>query len=176
MLNQLSRILLLSMFFLITVSNFAVEVSQNTQKTNTIYSIGTGVSLNYTQANLGFMVDSYHIFHSQSRPFDKAFMKLGLGVNYDFNPAIGQTSTGFTMVTSLGYLYTQNQYHQLSFLQQLGAGFTLDYTMINSTSHGVGVSIYLLLNNFLLGLGGGALIPSGEDLQPYVMSSFGVTF
>ncbi len=176
--NQLSRILLLSMF-LITTPNFAVEVSQNiqnTQKTNKVYSIGTGISLNYTKDNLGFMVDSYHLFHSQSRPFDKTFMKLGLGVNYDFNPYVGQTSTGFTLVSSIGYLYIQNQYHQLSFLKQFGAGFTLDYTMINSTSHGIGLSLYLLLNNFLLGLGGGAIISPDGDTQPYIMSSFGITF
>ena len=173
--NQLSRIFLLSMFFSITTSNFAIEVGQTSQKTNSVYSIGTGASLNYTKDNLGFIVDSYHLFHSQSRPFDKAFMKLGLGVSYDFNPAIGQTSTGFTLVSSIGYLYIQNQYHELSFLEQLGAGFTVDYTMINSTSHGVGATLYLLLNNFLLGIGGGAIF-SSEGAQPYIINSFGVTF
>ena len=174
--NQSSRILLLSMFFSIAITNFAVEVNQNnTQKTNKVYSIGTGVSLNFTKSNLGFVVDSYHLFHSQSQPFDKVFMKLGLGVSYEFNPPIGQTSTGFTLVTSLGYLYIQNQYHQSSLLKQFGAGFTVDYTMINTTSHGIGISVYLLLNNLLLGLGGGAII-SSDGAQPYVMSSFGVTF
>ena len=177
--NQLSRFLLLSTFLSVTISNFAIEISQ-TESTPPIakknYSIGTGISLNYTARNLGFILDSYHLFHSQSRPFDKALIKLGLGVNYDFNPLANQINTGFTLVTSLGYIYIQNQYHQLSLLKQFGAGFTVDYTMINTTSHGVGVTVYLLLNNFLLGFGGGVVIPSNSDLKPYIMSSFGVTF
>ena len=174
--NQLSRFLLLSLLFSISISNFAIEISQDTPIVKRNYSIGTGVSLNYTAENFGFIVDSYHLFHSQSRPFDKALIKLGLGVNYNFNPLENQTSTGFTLVTSLGYIYIQNQYHQLSLLKQFGAGFTIDYTMINATSHGLGVTVYLLLNNFLLGFGGGAVITSNGNLQPYIMSSFGVTF
>jgi len=180
--NQLSRVfLLLSMFFSVTLSNFAIEINQDikdiqsTKNAEKYYSIGTGISLNYTAGNFGFIVDSYHLFHSQSRPFDKALIKLGLGVNYNFESKV-PPNTGFTLVTSLGYIYIQNQYHQLSLLKQFGAGFTLDYTMINTTSHGLGVTIYLLLNNFLLGFGGGAIIISDGDLQPYIMSSFGVTF
>ncbi len=176
MLNQLSRFLLLSMFFSIAVSNFAVEVNQDSTSATKNYSIGTGLSLNYTASNLGFIVDSYHLFHSPSRPFDKALIKLGLGVNYNFSPLENQMNTGFTLVTSIGYIYIQNQYHQLSLLKQFGAGFTIDYTMINTTSHGLGATVYLLLNSFLLGFGGGAIIPSSGGLQPYIMSSFGVTF
>ena len=171
--NLLLRILLLNMFFLITVSNFATE---STQKTNKIYSIGTGISLNYKGSDFGFMIDYYNILHFRSRPFDKLLIKLGIGLNYNSNPLVDQMTANITFVTSIGYLYVQKQSHQLSHLKQFGVGFTVDYTMITTTSHGIGVTVYTVLNPFLLGLGGGFVLSSHVDFQPYVMSSIGFTF
>ena len=174
--NKLLRILLLSMLFLISVSNFASEFNQETQQINIIYSIGTGVSLNYNADSLGFMVDYFNIFHFQSHPFNKLLVKLGFGLNYNFNPIVDQMTANFSFTTSIGYLYIQYQYHSLSELQRFGAGFTVDYTMISATSHGLGITVYTVLNRFLLGLGGGAVFSSNSNAQPYIMSSFGFTY
>ena len=173
MLNKFSHALLLSILFSIAVSNFAVELNQ---KTNNVYSIGTGLSFNYKDDSLGFMIDSYHLFHFQLRPSDKLLVKLGFGFNYNNNPIIDQMNVNLTFTTSLGYLYILSQSHQLSHLKKFGVGFTIDYTMINTTTHGVGATIYTLVNPFLLGLGGGFVLSSNVDFQPYIMSSVGFTF
>ena len=175
--NQFSRILLFSVFFSITISNFAVESYQKTNKFYSIgYSIGTGVSLSYKDIGMGSMIDTYHLFHFESNPFDKIIVKLGIGFNYNDNPIKDQMTANFSFATSIGYLYIQNQSHPLSHLKSFGVGFTVDYTLISTTSHGIGVTIYTLLNPFLLGIGGGAVIPSNGEFQPYVMGSMGFIY
>ena len=154
--------------------SFAIEFNQQTNKFYSIgYSMGIGASLNYKDNSLGSMIDYYNLFHFQSRPFDNLLIKLGFGFNYNTNPITDQMTANFSFTTSIGYIYIQNQSHKLSHLEKFGAGFTIDYIMINPTSHGVGITVYTMLDRFLLGLGGGAIIPSNEGFQPYVMGSIG---
>ena len=175
--NQFSRILLFSIFLLITVPNFAVESYQKVNKFHSIeYSLGIGASLSYKDIGAGSIIDTYHLIHFQSRPFDKILVKLGVGLNYNDNPIKDQMTANFSFAASIGYLYIQNQSHPLSHLTNFGVGFTLDYTFISTTSHGLGATIYTILNPVLLGLGGGAVVPSNGEFQPYVMGSIGIIY
>ena len=177
MLNQLSRILLLSILFSITVSNFAVDSTQQQNDFYSLgYSMGIGTSLSYKDSSWGSTIDLYNIFHFRSRPFDKLLIKLGVGFNYNTDLPISQMTADFSFATSIGYLYIQNQYHPLSKFKKFGAGVTIDYTMNNSFSHSVGASVYAVLNRMLFGIGVGAVFTSERDIQPYVMSSLGFTF
>ena len=175
--NQFLRILLFSIFLLITTSNFAVESYQKANKFHSIgYSLGIGVSLSYKDIGAGSIIDTYHLIHFQSRPFDKILVKLGVGLNYDTIPPIPEMTANFSFAASIGYLYVQNQSHPLSHLTNFGVGFTVDYMMISTSSHSLGVTIYTTLNPVLLGLGGGAVIPSDKGFQPYVTGSIGIIY
>ncbi|MGL4347543.1 MAG: hypothetical protein ACRCR9_05640 [Chitinophagaceae bacterium] len=146
-----------------------IEISQTGQRPS-IYTIGTGVSLSYFNGNMGIGIDSLHLFHSPYRPFDKALLKVGMGVDYDFN-----SNPSFNFSTSIGYLYVQNQYHPKSLLSQFGTGFSIDYTLINTKGHAIGASLYVALNRYLLGVGGGVVFERAS-VFPYVGTSFALTF
>lgn len=167
---------LLWVFFIVQFS-YGVELTRTEEiaEKNKTYAIGTGITFNYVAQNYGIMIDSYHLFNSVSRPFDKALLRIGLGVNYDTAPIGTMPHTGFLFNVSIGYLYTQNQFHQLTNLRHFGTGVSLDYTMINTDTQGIGVSLYVVLNQTIVGLGGGIIIETG-GMAPYFRTSIAITF
>ncbi|MGL4676902.1 MAG: hypothetical protein ACRCWI_04450 [Brevinema sp.] len=148
-----------------------INISPTAQKPSN-YTIATGLSFSYFSENIGVGIDSLHLFYSPERPFDKALLKFGMGVDYDFNNA---HNPSFNFSTAIGYLYVQNQYHPKSLLNLFGTGFSIDYTLINTRGHSIGASLYIVLNQYLLGVGGGAVFER-EKVVPYLSTSFALTF
>jgi len=193
-----------------------------------IYTIGTGLSFSFGN-DFSLIVDSYHFFNIS--PNNKVFLKFGMGAYTGIipktttnfisgNPIIvpdfpsdpfDLLGTGFTVSTSLGYMYVlhgwkpgdeagKDHYNNgpcrlnLSGLDELGFGISFDYNYANldkKNYHTLGLTFYLKLNQFLIGLGAGAsLNPSdlglaltyknniilGLPILPYGKVSFGFLF
>ncbi len=173
----MKKFILLSLF--IATSTYA-QVGVGSLNERSMYDIGTGLSMNYYDGYVGINIESLHFFRNLDRPFDNAFLKVGMGANVNINPDEGKTYTGFNFLTSIGYLYVQDQYHEKSVLNKFGTGATLDYSLIDTKNHGIGATLYVVVNGFFIGIGGGAVILRDEDatdkITPYVNGSFAIAF
>ncbi len=156
-----------------TVESHEQEISPPSRPDRSIYQIGTGVSLTYFSGTVGFNVDSLHLFHDPARPFDKALLKVGMGMDYQFD---NSEYVGFNFGASLGYLYIQNQYHPKSVLSQFGAGVTFDFGLINTRGYNLGATLYLVLNKFLVGVSGGGVLLDDGYKGPYLSLSFALLY
>ena len=177
--------------------NFTNEYGEYTNAGIKIYEIGTGISFNYFHENTGLIVDSYHFFNAFNNQSDKLLIRFGMGFNYSLgNPtnnmgnAVNNFPIGAIITGSLGYVYVLNDIN-IRGLKEFGAGFSLDYSYVSSTSsitvagnvasiQTAGVTLQLLLNHYLIGLGTGAIfdIKAGNLplASPYARVSFGITF
>ncbi len=177
--------------------NFTNENGETTNSRTKIYEIGTGLSFNYFHENLGLIVDSYHFFNAFNNQSDKLLFRFGMGFNYSLaNPTnskgkfINSFPVGAIITGSLGYVYLLNDIN-IRGLKEFGAGFSIDYSYISSTSsinlegnvasiQTAGLTLQFVLNHYLIGLGTGAVfdVQSGTLplASPYARVSFGITF
>lgn len=139
------------------------------------YSIATGVSLNYFSENIGVMLDSYHFIGIPKNPKDYVLFRIGLGVNQTMPSDDTDSYSGLIGSTSIGYLYLDNYFDRLS-LNRIGAGIAIDIGVINLSEFQLGGSGYLILDNFLLGIGAGVVIGMTALLTPYMKVSIGISF
>lgn len=170
--------------------------SANANNNDKIYYVGTGMSFNYSYQNMGVIVDSYHFFNAFNNPNDKLLIRFGMGLNYNYNmfpdevqdPSIANYSIGAIITASLGYVYVLNNV-DFRGLNEFGAGFTIDYTYISTkpstenimSIQTMGVTLQITLNEYLIGLGAGAVITDIEPESlllgsPYARINFGITF
>ncbi len=164
------KIIALLILFITTNIHAQVDIS-NKQKPSTYY-IGTGISASYFEDQPNVAVESLHFFRDVKKPFDHALIKFGIGINFELNSS---ERPSYNFLTSVGYMYMQEQYHARSQLSRFGTGVTLDYTLVNTTGHAIGTTLYIVLNEFIVGIGGGGIITS-EKTHPYINTSFAVVF
>ncbi|MGL5955914.1 MAG: hypothetical protein ACRC0X_04835 [Brevinema sp.] len=171
----MKKLLFFFILFNINTHIYAQRNNQITEPPTTtypIYQIGTGLSLNYFDHNIGVMIDSLHFFNAPHRPFDKALLKIGMGLDYGFTH---DNNPGFILSTGIGYIYIQDQSNINSLLDQFGGGFTVDYQYINFNAHSVGLTLYLTMDEYIVGFGGGAVLAQGSAF-PYIKASFALIF
>ena len=141
-----------------------------------IYEIGTGLSLNYYSENIGLMIDSYHFFDASRYGLDKVLLKIGGGFNYRLNDEFKEDPIGFTGTASLGYIYEVDNITIRS-IYNFGTGITADYTYMSLNTHAVGLTLYLLLNEYIIGLGTGIIVAGPYELySPYMRVNIGLSF
>ncbi len=177
----MKKFMLLSLF--IATSAYA-QVGVGSLNERSVYDIGTGLSVNYFDGYMGINVESIHLFRDVERPFDNAFLKIGMGANIDYGKNDSDsTGVGFNLLASAGYLYVQDQYHEKSILSKFGTGVTVDYTYINTANkkeiyHGIGATLYVVVNKYFVGLGGGVVLLESDvkDFSPYINASFALAF
>ncbi len=171
----MKKFMLLSLFF---VTSAYAQVGVGSLNERSMYDIGTGLSVSYFDNYVGVNVESIHLFRNVERPFDNAFVKIGMGANIDLD-----RNVGFNLLASAGYLYVQDQYHEKSILSKFGTGATVDFTYIDTAKidtplFGVGTTLYVVINKYFVGLGGGVIIPQRNytNVTSYVNTSFAIAF
>ncbi len=165
---------------LMIVFVFSCSLSAQTQYqysvNNQVYEIGTGLSLNYYSENIGIMIDSYHFFDASRYGLDKVLLRIGGGLNYRLNDKFKEDPIGFIGTASLGYIYEIDNITIRS-IYNFGTGITADYTYVSLNMQAVGATLYLLLNEYIIGLGTGIIIAGPYELfAPYMRVNIGLSF
>ena len=61
-------------------------------------------------------------------------------------------------------------------LESFGTGVSLDYQYISPDTHNAGATLYISLEQYLLGLGAGVTFTGVQKGSPYVKFDFAITF